>query len=256
MEQILLEAAVGHVEDREVIQDSQHCFTKGKSCLTNPVASCDGMTARVGKGRAMAVVYLDFCKAFDKVPHNIILSKLDRDGFDVWTVKQIRHWIQCTFSKFADDTKPSGVDDTLEGQDAIQRNLDRLEKWGHENLIRFNKTKCKVLHLDWGNSQYQHRLGDELVEKFIMGVLVDERLDMSQECAFAAQRAKCVLGCIQSSVASRVQEGIVPLCSALVRSHLQCCIQLWGPSTGWTWTCWSESRGGHQDNWRDGAALL
>ncbi|TRZ26614.1 hypothetical protein HGM15179_000495 [Zosterops borbonicus] len=133
--------------------------------------------------------------------------------------------IQCMLKKFTGGIKLSGVDDTLEGQDAILSYLNRLEKWAHENLIRFNKTKCKVLHLGWGNPQYQHRLGDGLIEnssgKKNLGVLVDGRLDMSQECAFAAQKAKRVLGCIQSSVGSRIREGILSLCPSLLRPHLE-----------------------------------
>jgi len=99
-------------------------------------------------------------------------------------VDNTNNGIECTLSKFAYGIKLCVVIDTLGGRDAIQRHLGTLERWTCTDLPKFNKAKCKLLHVGRDNPKYKYRLGRKRIESSpvekCLVVLVDEKLDMSQ----------------------------------------------------------------------------
>ncbi|KAK4806781.1 hypothetical protein QYF61_005577 [Mycteria americana] len=221
------------------------------------------VTRLVDEGKAVDVVFLDLSKAFDTVPHSILLDKLSNCEMNRFMVRWVKNWLNGRAQRVVVNGATSGWRPVTSGvpqgsilgpvltiylstiwmqelnaplagllmipnwevlltllrdRRSCQRDLDRLEHWAMINGMKFNKSKCRILHLGQSNAGHKYKLGEEWLESSPaerdLGVLVDSRLNMSQQCALAAKRANRILGCIKHT---------------LVRPHLEYCVQFWAP---------------------------
>ena len=277
-ESIIRDAINKHFDTYDLINDSQHGFSKGKSCLTNLLVFIEDISRMLDEGKDVDIVYLDYAKAFDKVPHKRLIDKLRAHGVDGKVLFWIEEWLngrkqrvmlngiasswsevtsgvpqgsilgptlflvfindleddmKTNVLKFADDTKIYGEASSTDGRDKLQHDLDTAGKWSESWQMTFNVDKCKTLHTGSKNVHHtyslnQRQLNETETEKDL-GVLMHKSMSFSEQCHEAAKKANRVAGQVMKTMTNKSKEVIVPLYKALVRPHLEYCVQVWNP---------------------------
>ena len=277
-ERIVKDRIVSFLDRHKLIMDTQHGFRNNRSCLTNLLEFYNHVFSNYDERIPSDVIYLDFKKAFDTVPHKRLLIKLKAHGMGDELCSWIENWltnrkqrvvingeasdwlkvtsgvpqgsvlgpllfliyindldsgVSSIISKFADDTKLGGNALTIGDCERIQKDLDNLSMWSEKWLLKFNKDKCKVMHIGYNNSNHSYKLqGQNLIrveEEKDLGVIVRSDLKNGPQCMAASRKANTILGFIARNFECRTPEVITRLYTSLVRPHLEYAVQFWSP---------------------------
>ncbi|KAK4823244.1 hypothetical protein QYF61_000211 [Mycteria americana] len=226
---MLLEAVCKNMEDRKVTGNSHHGFTEGESCLTSLVAFYHEIASSVDKLRAVDAI--DFSKAFDMTSLSNTVVKMRRFTGDIKLGRMVdmlkaRVSIQGDFDRLEKQANRNLTEFNKQKCKAMKmarvlENLMYKERLSQLDLFSLKKRLREDFigvynYLMGGYREDRARLFSEKnIESSPadkdLGVWVDEKLDMSWQCALAAQKANCILGCLKRSVASRSRELILLL---------------------------------------------
>ena len=121
----------------------------------------------------------------------------------------------------------------LEIKQNLQDDIDKLVKWSEKWQMLFNFGKCKCLHIGPGNTSMTYEMGGTIVsiteKEKDLGVTMNANMKVSEQCRIAATKGNQVLGMIRRNITYKDKSLIVPLYKAIVRPHLEYCIQAWSP---------------------------
>ena len=135
--------------------------------------------------------------------------------------------------KFADDTKLFRKVNTDGDKQHLQNDLERLVKWSEKWQILLIFWKCKCLHTGHGNVDVNYKMGDTFlgttVKEKDLGVTISADMKVSEQCGIAASKVNKIIGLIRRNITYKGKKLILPLYKAIVRPHLEYCIQAWIP---------------------------
>ena len=152
-------------------------------------------------------------------------------------VNELPSIVNCDITMFADDTKIYRTLRSSSDVQVLQKDLDALDKWSECWLLKFNTSKCKVMHLGPSNPKLDYTmqdgtgpqvLGETTIEKDL-GVHIVNNLKPTYHCKKAANKAMTALKLVKIAFDRLTKTNFKLLYTTYVRPHLDYCIQAMGP---------------------------
>ena len=163
------------------------------------------------------------------VPHGSVLGPI---LFLIY-VNDLEDDISSKVLKFADDTKVFRKVTNDKDNQSLQDDLDKSVKWSNKWQMLFNFGKCKCMHIGHGNMDEEYKMGDAVLGRTTqekdLGVTFSANMKVSEQCGIATSKGNQILGLIRRTIMYKEKQITVSLCKAIVRPHLEYCIQAWRP---------------------------
>ena len=282
LEKVVRKALLNHLFENEILANSQHGFIYGRSCMTQLLQVFDKLTEMLDQGDNIDVIYMDLAKAFDTVPHQRLLVKLQSYGVRDEVLKWVGNFLDQrrqrvlmagTCSKwnpvtsgipqgsvlgpilfiyyindmpesitsliyiYADDTKLVRKVNDSDDSSALQRDLETANEWTKLWQLKFNISKCKVMHLGINNREHdyaivengQHKQLEKSAVEKDLGVWMDSKMNFAVHVGSAVSRANQIVGLIKRSFTCHDRDTMKRLITSMVRPHLEYGNIIWYP---------------------------
>ena len=198
LERLIKDHMVDFLVKHKLLNSSQHGFLKARSCLTNMLCFLEEITKWIDVRSPVDIIYLDFQKAFDKVPHQRLLLKLKAHGIGDSITDWIEQWLTVRRQRVVEDGEVSNWKSVLSVVPGVN-----------------------------------YKMGDTVlgttVKEKDLGVTISADMKVSEQCGIAASKGNQILGLIRRNITYKGKKLIIPLYKAIVRPHLEYCIQAWRP---------------------------
>ena len=128
LESLVKDNIMKHLQENHLIRDTQHGFISGRSCTTNLVSFMEKLTKLTDRGKAADVIYLDFAKAFDKVPRERLLAKLSAKGIQ----GKLLNWLNAWLSQRTQTVVVNMQESTVS---LVESGVPKGQYWAHACLL-------------------------------------------------------------------------------------------------------------------------